>query len=295
MSTTEARAPRAYEAAEALGRIEALDRPADAIAKSVRELVPAGPVKDALSGTWLGHALHPLLTDIPIGSWTSALLLDWAGGRDGEAAAEKLLAIGLAATLPTVATGWTEWADTAPGNPTVKRMGLFHAAANASAAAVFAASLIARRRGSRTRGKLLALAGGALLGAGGHLGGHLTYAQAVGVDQTAFQQPDTDWTPVLDDTALPEGEPRCVEVDGVTVLVVRDAGRVHALSDRCSHRGGPLHEGVIQDGCVRCPLHGSTFRLSDGSVMRGPSPYPQPLWETRVRDGRIEVRPAGTS
>jgi nitrite reductase/ring-hydroxylating ferredoxin subunit len=75
-------------------------------------------------------------------------------------------------------------------------------------------------------------------------------------------------------------------------MVVRDGGEVFALSDRCSHRGGRLHDGTIEDGCVRCPLHASVFRLRDGSLERGPSPYPQPVWETRVRDGRVEVRPA---
>jgi nitrite reductase/ring-hydroxylating ferredoxin subunit len=83
-----------------------------------------------------------------------------------------------------------------------------------------------------------------------------------------------------------------VEADGIPVMLVRDRGDVHALSDRCAHRGGPLHEGEIADGCVRCPLHGSTFRLRDGSVIQGPSPYPQPVWETRLREGRIEVRPS---
>ena len=98
--------------------------------------------------------------------------------------------------------------------------------------------------------------------------------------------------------AVPGSDPRMLEkapalgADGIPVMLVRDGGAVHALSDRCAHRGGPLHEGEIEDGCVRCPLHGSMFRLRDGSVIQGPSPYPQPVWETRLREGRIEVRPA---
>src|SRR5918995_5426690 len=81
--TTTAHAPAAHEAVEAITSLDALDRPAHAVGQSVRDAVPAGPVKDALSGTWLGHALHPLLTDLPIGTWTSAVLLDWLGGADG--------------------------------------------------------------------------------------------------------------------------------------------------------------------------------------------------------------------
>ena len=69
------------------------------------------------------------------------------------------------------------------------------------------------------------------------------------------------------------------------MLLARHEGAVYALSDRCSHRGGPLHEGELRDGCVTCPLHGSVFKLEDGSVVQGPAAYPQPRWETRVRDG----------
>ena len=76
------------------------------------------------------------------------------------------------------------------------------------------------------------------------------------------------------------------------VLVVRHGGELFALSDTCAHRGGALHEGELVDGCVQCPLHSSRFRLRDGGLVQGPSAYPQPAWETRVRDGRVEVAPA---
>src|SRR5918994_6523804 len=98
--TTTAHPPAAHEAVEAITSLDALDRPAHAVGKAVRDTVPAGPVKDALSGTWLGHALHPLLTDLPIGTWTSALLLDWLGGKDGRRAADRLIALGIAFTAP---------------------------------------------------------------------------------------------------------------------------------------------------------------------------------------------------
>ena len=133
--------------------------------KAVRDTVPAGPAKDALSGVWLGHALHPLLTDLPIGSYTSAVLLDWLGGRDAERAADRLIGLGLLFTLPTAATGMTEWADSEVGDPAVRRVGLVHAALNVGATALFGASLAARRGGARGTGRLLALAGAGLLGA----------------------------------------------------------------------------------------------------------------------------------
>jgi nitrite reductase/ring-hydroxylating ferredoxin subunit/uncharacterized membrane protein len=293
MTTIPARSPRAYHAVEDLvGRAEPLDGPADALSKAIRNTIPK-PAKDALAGSWLGHPLHPVLTDVPIGAWTSALMLDWLGGKDGAPGADRLIGVGLAASLPTFWSGWVDWADSTAGNPVVKRAGIVHAAANGTAAVLFAASLGARRGGSRGTGKLLALAGGALLTVGGYLGGHLAYAEGIGVDQTAFEQPEDEWHALdLREADLAEGRPHRIAVGDVPVLVVRSGAEIHALSDRCAHRGGPLHEGTIADGCVRCPRHGSVFRLQDGSVVEGPSAYPQPAWDARVRDGRVEVRPA---
>jgi nitrite reductase/ring-hydroxylating ferredoxin subunit len=292
MSTSQARAPRAYGATEALAGVQQLDAPADAISKQIRNRVPK-PVKDALAGSWLGHALHPVLTDVPIGSWTSAVFLDWLGGDDGEPGADRLIALGLLAAAPTFASGWIDYADTTAGNPAVKRVGIVHAVANGGAASLFATSLAARRNGARTRGKLLALAGWTLAAGSAYLGGHLSFAEGVGVDRTAFEKPPEDWTDALAEADLADGKPHCAEVEGIPVLVVRHQGELFALSDTCSHRGGALHEGEVADGCVKCPLHGSVFALRDGSVREGPSAYPQPAWEARVRAGRVELRPAG--
>jgi nitrite reductase/ring-hydroxylating ferredoxin subunit/uncharacterized membrane protein len=282
--------------ADAIESVEALDPPAQAIGKVVRDAIPAGPVKDALSGTWMGHALHPLLTDIPIGTFTSAVLLDLLGGADAQGAADKLIAIGLAATPGTFVTGWSDWADTEPGDPGVRRSGLLHAALNGTAVGFMALSLGARMRGNRGRGKAYALAGASLLGAGGWLGGHLSYAQGVGVDTTAFDRGPDAWTGTgVRTEELADGQPRCVLAGEVPVLLVRDGGEVRALHNRCSHRAGSLADGEVRDGTVTCPLHGSVFSLSDGSVERGPAAYPQPVLDTRVvTGGEIEVRaPAG--
>ena len=279
-----------HQAIDAITDLEPLDAPARAVGKLVRGNVPAGPVKDALSGTWLGHALHPLLTDLPIGTWTSAVLLDWLGGKASRDAADRLIALGIAFALPASATGWTEWSDAEPASDEVRRIGIVHAAANAGATALFGASLVARRRGSRGAGRLLALTGAGVLGASGFLGGHLSYANGVGVDQTAFETAPEEWTPALPDSDVPEGESRRADVGGVGVLVARHGGQVYALSSRCVHRGGPLEQGELSDGCVTCPLHGSRFRLADGAVERGPAAYPQPSWQVRVRDGMIELR-----
>ena len=271
-----------------LSGLEALDRPAKALAAKARELIPRGPVKEALSGTWLGHPLHPLLTDLTLGTLSSAVLLDWLGGKQSAAAAERLIALGLLSAAPTVASGYSDWGDAEPGSDAVRRIGIVHDAANATGATLFATSLAARRRGRR--GRLLALAGGGVMAAAGYLGGHLAFGEGVRVDRTVFEDDDTGWTAVLDDVELAEGQARCVHAEHTAVMVTRSGGELFALSDHCSHLGGPLHEGTIRDGTVTCPLHDSVFALRDGALIHGPAAYPQPAWDARVRAGRIEVR-----
>ena len=284
------RTPIGHDLIEQLGSLDAVDGPAQAIAKFVRSAKAPAKVNETLSGTWLGHPVHPLLIVVPMGSWISAVVLDWLGGKDAETAADLLLGAGLAGAIPTVATGYGDWADTEPANDRVRRIGIVHAAANGTAAVLFAGSLAARAGRARGKGKLLALLGLGALGAGGYLGGHLTYAEGVGVDTTTFEDYPEDWTQALADAALGEGEMKSVDVDGVDILIARRGGRVYALSNTCVHRKGSLADGELVGDCVKCPLHGSVFQLSDGSVEQGPAAYPQPVLETRVNNGSIEVR-----
>jgi nitrite reductase/ring-hydroxylating ferredoxin subunit/uncharacterized membrane protein len=292
MSNARATRPRLHHLAERVASATALDGPAEAVAKTIRDVIPRGPVKDTLSGTPLGHALHPFLTDLPIGTWTSAVVLDVVGGRAARPAARRLIATGILAAVPTAASGLNDWADTTPKSEPVRRVGAVHAVANVTALALYAASFAARSRGRHGQGVALGFAGIGALTVGGHLGGHLSYAQGVGVDQTAFESGGDEWTEVLDDAALPEGELRHAEVDGRPVVLARVRGEVHALGDTCAHRGGTLSEGELVGDCVECPLHGSRFRLTDGAVERGPSAYPQPVYDVRVEGGRIALREA---
>jgi nitrite reductase/ring-hydroxylating ferredoxin subunit/uncharacterized membrane protein len=284
------RTPIGHDLLERLASLEAVDAPAKQLAKAVRSLKAPAKINEALSGTWLGHPVHPLLIVVPMGSWISAVLLDWLGGEDAETAADLLIGVGLAGAVPTVATGYADWSDTEPASDTVRRIGIVHAAFNETAVALFTASLAARAAGARSRGRLLALAGLSSVSVGGYLGGHLTYAEGVGVNVDTFEEYPQDWTQVLADAALGEGEMRAVDAGGVQIVVVRRGGEVRALSDTCVHRGGSLADGELVGDCVECPLHGSRFRLEDGSVEQGPAAYPQPALEARVRDGSIEVR-----
>lgn len=274
---------------EAVESAEVIDPIGERVGEIVRGAVPPGKLKDALSGTWVGHALHPLLTDVVIGSFTSASMLDVLGGdRDGTAA-RRLIAIGIAAYVPTAVTGVSDYADSELNSDEIRRVGIVHAGTNALALGLYAASWRARRRGGG-RGKLLALIGMGALGAAGHLGGHLTYRQGIGVDQTAFDPGPEEWSEATDASALAEGKPTRVTVGEVPVLLLRRGGTVHALHDRCSHRGCPLSDGELDGDVIVCACHGSRFRLGDGSVELGPATAPQPAYETRERDGRIEIR-----
>jgi nitrite reductase/ring-hydroxylating ferredoxin subunit/uncharacterized membrane protein len=280
--------PALHRITTELGEREGLDPPAWKVLEVTKRAIAPGRLRDALSGTFLGHALHPLMTDLPIGSWTSAMVLDLTGGRAGRKAARRLIGTGILASLPTALTGAVEWADSADRRPSTRRLGLVHASANVTALSLYSASYLARRRGRSGRG--LALAGGAALAVGGHLGGHLAYVNGEGVAVTSFESGPRDWTPTVSETSLVEGRPACVLAGDVPVLLVRDGERIHALANRCNHRGGPLHEGEVAGGVVTCPWHGSRFRLQDGSIERGPASSPQPAYEARVQDGAIEVR-----
>jgi nitrite reductase/ring-hydroxylating ferredoxin subunit len=194
------------------------------------------------------------------------------------------------AALPAAVSGINDWADTTPASDGVRRIGAVHAVANVAALGLYAASYAARRRDDHARGVALGLAGVGALAVGGQLGGHLSYSRAVGVDNTAFESGPEEWTDVLDDAALAEGALARAEVDGQAIVLARVRGQVHALADRCAHRGGSLSEGELAGDCVECPLHGSRYRLFDGSVERGPSAYPQPVYEVRIANGRIAVR-----
>lgn len=278
---------------ERLESLDALDGPGKAIGKRVRGLLGPGAVKDALSGTWLGHALHPLLTDVTIGSFVSASLLDVLGGDDDGRAAERLIAVGLAAYGPTAITGTNDWADSEPADARVRRVGLAHAATNATAFTLFAGSLAARRAGKQGRGKALALAGTSFLAVGGYLGAHMSFFQGVGPNQTAFDTAPEEWTPVVSSSDLSQGEPKPVVAGDAPVFLLRHGDHIHAIHDRCSHRGCSLSGGEVEGEVVTCPCHGSRFSLRDGSVRRGPATAPQPVYEARDRDGQVEVRAQG--
>jgi len=284
-------APLRETLADRLERLRILDAPAEMLQRGVRAVVPNGSVaKDALSGTWLGHPVHPPLTDVVVGSWTSAWFLDAFGGKRVEPAADALVGVGILAAVPTAVSGLSDWAELREGT---RRVGVVHALGNTTALALHVLSWRARRRGHRSRGRALSLGGMAVAACSAWLGGHLSFGRGVGVNQTAFEDFPTAWTPLTDESQLEAGEPIRRSAGGYGVVLVRHGGKIHALADRCNHRGCSLAEGKVARGEITCACHGSTFRLADGSLVRGPATAPQPALEVRVREGKVEVRRPG--
>lgn len=275
--------------AKKLGRIEGLDRLAEPLAAAVKKLVPRGPVKDALSGTWLGHPLHPLLTDIPIGSFTSATVLDLIGGKRAQPAAQVLVTFGLVAAIPTAAAGASDWSETYGAD---QRTGVVHALSNVLGLTLYGWSLVARRRGQRVKATVLGLAGMSSMSVGGYLGGYLSYSRGIGVNNAFFHEHSDEWTAVMLEGELAEAKPVRVDTGGATVLLYRTNGDVFAIDSRCSHAGGPLEEGTVDAAActVECPWHQSVFRLADGTVVHGPASAPQAAYDARIRDGHVEIR-----
>jgi nitrite reductase/ring-hydroxylating ferredoxin subunit len=225
-----------------------------------------------------------------MGAWISTAVLDVTPG--GERSARLLIGVGLAGAAPAALAGWLDWAEQ---HEQQMRVGLVHVAANVTAIGCYSASLVARMRGRTGWGRSLAFAGLAGVGAAGWLGGHIAYRQAAGANH-AEDVPhlvEPGWHAIGSLADLPDGEPVRLLVGEVPVLVVRDGEGVRALADRCAHLSGPLSEGAFDGECVTCPWHGSVFRLSDGAPVHGPATARQPVFETRVRDGVLEISLSG--
>lgn len=273
---------------------EAVDKLGKPVAAKVADLVGHGTVKDILSGTWTGHPLHPVMTDLPIGFWTSSFMLDLVGGRRAAEASRRLIGLGILSAVPTAAAGLSDWSDTIGEE---RRIGTVHAVANVVALSLYGWSWVARGRERRGFGVALGLLGATAATAGGYLGGHLVYRQGVGADRNAWKHGGDDWVDVADDLALADGKPLVVTVDDDEVLLAKTpAGVVVAMSNICGHAGGPLNEGEFDsEGCVTCPWHGSVFRLADGHVVHGPATGHQPRYEVRSEGGRLSVRRTRTA
>ena len=253
---------------------------------------PGQKVKNALHGVWLGHPLHAAITDVPVGSWTAALVLDLleAGGqKQYGAGADAAVVVGLAGAVGSALSGLTDWSDV-QGKP--QRVGALHGLLNVAATLLYTGSYASRKCGNRGLGRGLGFLGYGIVLASSYLGGALSYSQRIGVDHSA--DPDEDlpkeYTSVCAESELKEDELRKVNVSGTGIFLLKQGAHIFALGEKCSHLGGPLSEGKVEGGTIQCPWHGSRFCLKDGSVVDGPATNPQPRLDVLVRDGQVFVR-----
>jgi nitrite reductase/ring-hydroxylating ferredoxin subunit/uncharacterized membrane protein len=270
-----------------------LDRPAGFVARIVSAFYGrARPLQSLLNGTWLGHAIHPVVTDVVVGAWTVVLVFDVIGfvvpGAGLGQAAEIALWVGVLAAIGAIATGLTDFKDSFGAE---QRIGCLHALVMTTTTAVYVVSGLLRLTGpvDSAAARIVAIAGFVLVSAGGYLGGEMSFAFGSAVDRNAFTEPLGKFAAAGALADLQPGLNRVV-VKGRPIMFVRTGDDLLALGAVCSHAGGPLEKGELCDGEITCPWHGSRFRVADGEVRRGPATFPQPAYEVRVTDGQVEVR-----
>lgn len=275
-----------------------LDSLGDPLQKYIGSLYSNGgdtgkQIKDLLNGTWLGHPLHPVLTDVPVGAWVTTFVLDTvASMKDDqslETAADISLATGLAAAVGSAVTGLTDWTDTYGRE---RKVGLAHGLTMAAAVIAYTVSLIARLTGSRGTGVAMANTGLALMSAGAYLGGDEVYDIGYGVNHTAFQSGPGKYVPVMSEADLQPSTPTKADAGGTSLVLVKLGTQIYALDDTCVHAGCSLADGRLEGASIVCPCHGSQYDLRDGSVIHGPATMPEPHYDVRIQNGQIEVKQA---
>jgi len=249
---------------------------------------PFPALRDFLNGTWLGHPVHPMLTDVPIGALILGSTLDVV---DQPVAAAWAIGIGFVSMLAAALAGYADYIDL---SGTGKRIGALHSTLMLAATLLYLVSLGARLSWWPLFENGAALAAGVglvLVVVGGYLGGELVFNLGSQVDRHAWRGGGTKWQ-ALDLDTVPEDKPTKAKAGAQTLVVVRRGDTVFALHDTCSHQGCSLAEGkLVDDGQrIECKCHGSRFELADGSVNRGPAVYPQPRYEVRRSEGKLEVK-----
>lgn len=248
--------------------------------------------KNALHGVWLGHPLHPAVTDIPVGSWTVAAALDLLevrGDSRYQAGADAAVMVGLLGAIPAALSGLTDWSDT-HGKP--QRVGAMHGFLNMGAAAMYAGSYAARKSQKRGLGRWLGFLGYGLVLASAYLGGELSYSQKIGVNHAPDPEGELpkEFTVAIKEADLTEGKPAKTTVEGTDIFILKSGTKIYAMAEKCSHLSGPLSEGKVEGDSIICPWHGSRFCLKDGHVEDGPATSNQPVLEVKLENGEVLVR-----
>jgi len=254
---------------------------------------PGRSLKNLMHGTKvLGHPLHPAVTDVPIGAWTAGVVADYVAhftNRVPTEAGDIALIVGIVTALLAAVTGYTDFHETFAQE---RRVALLHGLVNTVVLVVMVISLALRwwaGPGAHPVAVALATVGWVLVLFGGYLGGHLVFGNATMVNRTAFLDGFEGAVAVGSSTDFAEGELKKVDASGMAVLMVRRGGRLFAISNTCSHAGGPLDEGSLDGAVVTCPWHGSQFDVRSGRVCGGPATFSQPALRVIENNGTVSV------
>jgi nitrite reductase/ring-hydroxylating ferredoxin subunit len=256
---------------------------------------PGKLLQDLLNGSWLGHSLHAVLTDVVIGAATAALLLDLARvvlGVEGlELATTWVVGLTGLSAIGAILSGLTDFKDTTPSSALRDLAGL-HGIVNVVGTVAFAYSFAARLTGAHDPAFWGLLLGYLVISVGSFIGGHVVFKYGYMVNYNAFPKlrKVKDFTPVLAAGELPEETPTKAKLGATAVVLVRRGDVVHALRDTCAHAGGPLSGGQLRGDAIECPWHSSVYRLADGRVVHGPASTTQPSYEARINEGQVELR-----
>jgi nitrite reductase/ring-hydroxylating ferredoxin subunit/uncharacterized membrane protein len=282
--------------------LERIARPLSGLSSGIAAVVngfyrvlgrPGKYLQDFLNGSWLGHSLHPVLTDVVVGGSTVAVLLEvlgWFGVSDLRSAIAWTLALASISALGTIVTGLTDYKDTATGNE--RNVAGLHGLINIVATVALIVAFLAYLGPGGTLGPVLLIGGYLVLSVGAFIGGHVVFKYGYMVNHNAFARGKRakEFMPVLPAAELAENTPTRASLGATILVLVRRGDVVHALKETCSHAGGPLAQGTLEGDTIVCPWHSSAFRLSDGAVRHGPAASRQVAYRARINAEQVEVQ-----
>jgi nitrite reductase/ring-hydroxylating ferredoxin subunit/uncharacterized membrane protein len=256
-----------------------------------------------------GHPIHPILIAFPIAFLVGALgfdvagrVADWSGGwTTGAYLGVAAIVSGLIAAVP----GLIDYFGVVPPNSSARRRATQHMIINVTALAVFALGWLFRDPTSlRPAFETLVLEalGVGLVSWGGWLGGTLVYRNQIGVDhryagagkwnEEKLDAPGSGFVVVAREDELQVDQMKLVHVRGRRIVLARTEQGYLACDDRCTHRGGPLADGVLICGTVQCPWHGSQFDVSTGAAKAGPARDSIATYPVEIADGEVRLDPS---
>ena len=283
-----------------VGGQEWLDKLSDPIQSAIHKIFEnageGGRVfKDLLHGVWLGHPLHPVITDVPIGAWTVAQTLDLASAAKGgdktlDAASDISLGLGLLAAGGAIVTGLADWSES---DGQQRRMGMAHALLNAVGTTFNVTSFflqIGGNKGNRGLARSLSAAGYLTSSLAAFVAGELVYNLGQGISRNAWVRGTDKLTDVGDAHDLDDGKMHKYDLKGSPVVLIRHDDGIHAFGGTCSHAGCSLWKGKLEGHTVTCQCHGSQFDITNGQLIHGPATDPVPAYEAKEMIGRLYVR-----